>query len=865
MAGAKLVTRLKILIRDPVSGTVVVPDLAHLTGGFAKCNGIQGAAAGSVAIGSCDFPLIPPGAQEYAVARRDYDLLTYNQRIEVYEGKVAGDPVWTGVITKLPKDSANFHLGGDDSLANAKKARTGRTEALTLATDKLFRFALRDYSLTAGGDPVGTFTGTLGAYVNGGGWAIAAHPDDASIQTVQNSDNSGGEKNLTSTVLYGNGTYTDCFVEAIFRLTGHTGAGNSSAALVAAWTDANNMVMGRLFVRYVTTPTVRWELDAEIWQKVASVWSLKSRVPIVAAPTVMPFLTQLQLSGKRGTLAGTTFTPDPAGPDYMWRLMMSDFDPGCSWVNVGAGAGTSGSYGLYWLSTGGGAPTVYATQLCFANRINQFTPGAITAGVRSVSQVFSDSTMLDVAVLAAQSEGCRIRKDPKAGLGADLMNFGALGSDLTASVLFQEGVNLDTEASKVVPNAQAPTTDEGVLLSAGQSVAGLHWRNLSPTGIPKYGWITENVQAGGISSFLAAQTLGKLLATMKASPGIAKTLRVYRDASTKGKFREQDTIQVHSVKLGLIRQAVLVLGWTLWDGETFMDIIGDQYPANLPDYQLRQLMQTIDQLAAGIAGISPSSATGGLVFDSRYGSPFAIPFPSGLQPVDSTHPCRIIFFVPTTMFAMQRATVSFSLVAFRSGNQIASGTGSAHNHAQGTAVADGTSPTGNENQTHAHVQGTSGNENQNHGHVNAPTVGAGGAALSINGTALNMAAGPNAGWTSNSQNAAHNHGLGTGNSENATHNHNIGTHTHALGTGGNDTSHTHLLNAPTAVIESGGATGATVILDGVTILAGPYNTDQTELDITQYLTSSGKHELQITTSALGGIFGQVTVFGLAKA
>jgi hypothetical protein len=84
-------------------------------------------------------------------------------------------------------------------------------------------------------------------------------------------------------------------------------------------------------------------------------------------------------------------------------------------------------------------------------------------------------------------------------------------------------------------------------------------------------------------------------------------------------------------------------------------------------------------------------------------------------------------------------------------------------------------------------------------------------------------------------------------------------------TSASDSAHTHNLNAPNAIYETGLATGCTVILDGTTILAGPYNTDQNELDITSYITGSGKHEIQITSTALGGIFGHVQVIGMIKA
>src|SRR5579859_7883805 len=233
--------------------------------------------------------------------------------------------------------------------------------------------------------------------------------------------------------------------------------------------------------------------------------------------------------------------------------------------------------------------------------------------------------------------------------------------------------------------------------------------------------------------------------------------------------------------------------------------------------------------------VTPSGPSG-LVYDNRYGTPYIANWPSGLQPVSTGFPCRIIFFIPTNLLALQKVTVSFALVAFRSGQQSTSAGGSAHNHSVSGQTASAT---------------TSGNQGANHLHT--ITINSGLAGNTVFYDSLGVGLQASTGGT-----------VGTS-TENATHTHGIPAETVSAATSSSDSTHTHALNAPNAIYETGAASGATVILDGTTILAGPYNADQFELDITQFLTGSGKHEVQITSTALGGIFGHVQVIGLVKS
>jgi hypothetical protein len=227
-----------------------------------------------------------------------------------------------------------------------------------------------------------------------------------------------------------------------------------------------------------------------------------------------------------------------------------------------------------------------------------------------------------------------------------------------------------------------------------------------------------------------------------------------------------------------------------------------------------------------------------LVHDNRYGTPIIANFPSGWQPVSAGFPCRNVFFVMSNLLALQKVTLSFALVAFRSGQQSTSAGGSAHSHSVSGQTASST---------------TSGSQGPNHTHT-----------LNSDNVAITNALGTDASGTILRWNLAGSPLIATS-GENLNHTHPVPAAGVSAATSSSDSAHTHNLNAPNAIYETGLATGCTVILDGTTILAGPYNSNQNELDITAYVTGSGQHEIQITSTALGGIFGHVQVVGLVKA
>jgi hypothetical protein len=85
------------------------------------------------------------------------------------------------------------------------------------------------------------------------------------------------------------------------------------------------------------------------------------------------------------------------------------------------------------------------------------------------------------------------------------------------------------------------------------------------------------------------------------------------------------------------------------------------------------------------------------------------------------------------------------------------------------------------------------------------------------------------------------------------------------GTSGNEGSHTHTLNAPSGLYDAGMAQGVHVFIDAVdrtTALSGPWGSgsalDVSDLDISAWITTTGWHEVLLTSTTLGVIIGQIS-------
>lgn len=567
---------LEYRVLDPVSGAVVVGPLPHLHQSKWTIRGMQPGAPGSVSLGQGTIPLHPPNSEGGMAAAADYAALVYGQRIEGYLGAYqAGNPKVSGYITGLPIAENDYTIEATDSLWLAQRARTDRTLAFNGTTDTLLKNSLKAYGLIYGDDACNTFTG----YTNNGTWGATTEEGLNVFQA-----GAGGDGLLYTTSSYTNAQYADCVIDAMYHVSTPATPGNTAeGGIIAAVTDANNLVMGRVLMQCITATA--FTISAEIWTKVAGVYTQRSSIPILKGLTSNHLRCQVRLFGVQ------------SGANYTWRVTVNGFDVGCTYTYA---ATPSGAVGLRSLKTGSAVGEVaYATNLYFANKQSIFAQGTITAGTKTLNQTFSRVPLLDLWNIAATAEGFQWRKNPKAGLYADTVDFGVLGTDLTASVKFVEGDNLID--AQVSPNVEPLATEVELLAAPGVDNQGtITWHNI--TAMKKYGVIADSYQSQDVADFLGQRSLVQAVAAKRAAPGAAKTLKVLRDSSTADKWRELDSVEVTAPRLGLNHQSVLVLAYTLEEGSAEQEITCDQFPLGTLEHSFGRLIRSVDALSNATAG-----------------------------------------------------------------------------------------------------------------------------------------------------------------------------------------------------------------------------------------------------------------------
>lgn len=208
----------------------------------------------------------------------------------------------------------------------------------------------------------------------------------------------------------------------------------------------------------------------------------------------------------------------------------------------------------------------------------------------------------------------------------------------------------------------------------------------------------------------------------------------------------------------------------------------------------------------------------------------------GYQPVDATFKARCRFHVHTNIDTIILISLHFTLQPFHVGNQTTAAT---------TTTAANTAPAAPHFHTWVAPAGTV-----------ASTMGpnAGGSVVSNSGSPAGFRTATEA-----SDGATH-FSVSTGiDAAGAGHSHSIPSLT----------VNSANLNPPTAIYEAGMAQGVHAFIDGVdetTPLGGPWGTgsalDITDLNLTPFITTTGWHEIQLSSTSIGGITTQVQFSGL---
>lgn len=834
-------------VLDPF-GNEVISNLAHLKSKWTIKAPMPGQVTGSSVIGDFQIDLPTPGTPEWKDNAQDFAQLNINYRVEGYYGQPgAGNPRVAGIIREKPTSFNNFSLKGIDSIGILLGTATGRSESFAGRTDQLFMYALQGYALQPGASD--DFSGTLALWTNNGAFTLANNPNG--LASIKSPATANGDGLLYSTTSYANATYANCSISGWFYLIcANTSGSAAEAGCVAALQDANNYILGRANMRQAFTQgsnNSRYEIDAEIWIKSLGSWTLLNRkTNVVVSPNNNTWL-QVTLSGKQ------------IGNNYQWEVQLNGAPSGCLTQYQAAPAGMVG-FRSYIASQVMGAFTfnatnsvTYLSNVSFVAKQSLVNPGNIVQGTKSITQTFSNTHSLDLINLAAMTEGYSWRKN--CGVGIDTIDYGpTVGTDYTSRVIFIEGQNLEKNSS-VDTNFDAPVTANRLFGSPGQDNAGyIEWVNIAAA--KKYGYWLGTLSVDEASDFGAQQRLVQTITNLQAAPGSAKDLFVVRDEETADVWRELDYVAVYSERLGFNMQSVQVMGYTLEEGNTAQEIIGDQYPKSMIVADLRRLRSLLDGLATGTGSVSPSvsSAAGGVVYDSRYGSPSILSFNGGFQTTSVGNPgvgqpYRLVFQIPTNFAVIQKVLLT---VVPSTSSSSAGSTGNT------TATNNATTPTAD----------ASGESGHSHGHSHVITINAG---TGANGNITIGNANPGDLW--NASGVANNAATNTTTTASSGHSHN---HTHG--------SHNHTQNAHSHSITAG-TPGSGPSASGITVWAGtvdgtmnqlagfgPYTATTSNIDITTAISTnssigfgSGVFEIDLATSTAGGLIAYLLVIGIVKS
>lgn len=261
-------------------------------------------------------------------------------------------------------------------------------------------------------------------------------------------------------------------------------------------------------------------------------------------------------------------------------------------------------------------------------------------------------------------------------------------------------------------------------------------------------------------------------------------------------------------------------------------------------------------------GTTPGLPAGTLTLNTNINGQFQSannwPLCWGYQPVDGTYKTRNRFWLTSDVQRIYKVYLAFSCQPFHVGNQTTAAATTATTASSTSTVSSSTSQGGS-----AHSHSISGQSTS---------------------TTSSDAQPPN------NYDATHFHHVSGTVTDNMLglipiqHTHSIPAASVSGGTSTNESSHTHnvpgqtinipsvnvnipslSLNAPTAIYESGMAQGCHVFIDGVdqtTALGGPFGagsaSDFGPLDVTPFITNTGWHEINISSTTIGGV--TVTIY-----
>lgn len=550
--------RLSYRVLDANTGNVIIPDLPHLHQSQWTVRGLQAGFPGSATLGDFHILLPPAASDMYARNKVLYDQLAVRQRIEGYlEGVSAGTPLVSGILTKPPVlyYDQPCVLSGTDSLWLLQAAQLNPNETVgpgTFATAIVQQYLCGPFEIVWADDFSNWNGGGSGNYVNSG-WAFTSADPHLGLPALTTS--TSGAHLVTTSTWPATGQYQTCAITVHGSLTPSSDASDAGEIQILLLSDSAGATatMVRALFRQDALGTV-YDVDAQIYHVAGGVFTLQAQATNVLnqvpSNTLIELTTSitggfidLVINGKSagliGTLSGTTpggigisFQPAHGGVAYINRLEFRA-RPGAGWGTVRFRTGTIG----------------------ISNRfVGQHVGGGGT-------------TFLDLLLMSATLDGYSLRKTPGVGYKSDVVDYAlSPGLDLSASVIFEEGVNVDASGTLVDSVADLFATDvrmNGV--PGGDTGGSMTWGRIGSAGDMV---LVDTSSDVGVPTAAFILAYARVLQARKSNPGSAVQVKVARTADLlrwNGGIgpRELDFVTVHLPLLNVVRARQQIIGWTI--------------------------------------------------------------------------------------------------------------------------------------------------------------------------------------------------------------------------------------------------------------------------------------------------------------
>lgn len=600
---------LKWQVLDNNTGAVVIPDLPHLHESTLSVRALQKGMPGSSTLGSFRIPLFAPKTEEHKRARYLYDKLAVKQRVEAYLGDViTGSPVFSGVITDLKRPlGASWEIGGMDSLWMLQQSQVlpGQRITMPLFAAQVLRSFLGTQECVWDDDFANWNSGGSANYTNSGGWTFSSADPYFGLPALTASSTT--QSVLTTNTSWGvTAQYDAASVSIHGTLVAGTDTANAGDATILLLSDSTlqNGVMAQMFMVQTGVGSGLWNVNAQIWTVSGGVATSQALVNNVFTNvlSVFPFEVTAVISQ----------VPVASGNSQTGvRILINGKDPNCATT---ASLPVSGRIGLRYITAAGGSPAVYVNRIQFRGRTserdgvnfgtNRFANGTQVNGAAQIQQHLSPqgATHLDMLQLAATFDGFQIRKNPKPGYKADTVDYSASpGSDLSASVVFEEGGNVMAEGTAVATVPEMLGSDVRLNALPGPDSGGsITWGRIAAIGDAI---LTDTVTDVGIGGFGLLVNHARQVQARKDNPLQAYRVQVARTADFVGLNgglgpRELDFVTVNIPTLGVFRARQQIMGYDFTEAAGDMVFYLNQLPAEAaPQHMLQRLVRPLDYLS----------------------------------------------------------------------------------------------------------------------------------------------------------------------------------------------------------------------------------------------------------------------------